>query len=113
MAVFTLNIGWPTARQFVLAVWLCGNRLPATIDNLIRRLNLEKSSPQAQPTETPMRRYQRELSVALAYLLLLGALAVFAPSFYRGDKLWSILVNSAPVLVAGLGMTLIILLRQI
>lgn len=60
-----------------------------------------------------MRRYQRELSVALAYLLLLALLAVFAPSFYRGDKLWSILVNSAPVLVAGLGMTLIILLRQI
>lgn len=60
-----------------------------------------------------MRRYQRELSVALAYLLLLALLAVFSPNFYRGDKLWSILVNSAPVLVAGLGMTLIILLRQI
>lgn len=60
-----------------------------------------------------MHRYQRELSVALAYLLLLGLLGVFAPSFYRGDKLWSILVNSGPVLVAGLGMTLIIVLRQI
>ncbi len=60
-----------------------------------------------------MHRYQRELSVALAYLLLLGLLGVFAPSFYRGDKLWSIMVNSGPVLVAGLGMTLIILLRQI
>lgn len=60
-----------------------------------------------------MHRYQRELSVALAYLLLLGLLGVFAPSFYRGDKLWSILVNSAPILVAGLGMTLVILLRQI
>lgn len=60
-----------------------------------------------------MHRYQRELSVALAYLLLLGLLGVFAPSFYRGDKLWSIFVNSAPILVAGLGMTLVILLRQI
>lgn len=60
-----------------------------------------------------MHRYQRELSVALAYLLLLVLLGIFAPSFYRGDKLWSILVTSAPVLVAGLGMTLIILLRQI
>ena len=60
-----------------------------------------------------MPRYQRELSVALAYLFLLGLLGVFAPGFYRGDKLWSILVSSAPVLVAGLGMTLIILLRQI
>lgn len=60
-----------------------------------------------------MRRYQREVSVALAYLLLLGLLGIVAPGFYRGDKLWSILVTSAPVLVAGLGMTLIILLRQI
>lgn len=60
-----------------------------------------------------MRSYQRELSVALAYLLLLGLLGIVAPGFYRGDKLWSILVTSAPVLVAGLGMTLIILLRQI
>lgn len=60
-----------------------------------------------------MRRYQRELSVALAYVLLLGLVAVVAPHFYQGDKLWSILVNSAPVLVAGIGMTLVILLRQI
>lgn len=60
-----------------------------------------------------MYRYQREFSVALAYLLLLGLLRVFAPNFYQGDKFWSILVSSAPVLVAGLGMTLIILTRQI
>src|SRR5690349_8991400 len=60
-----------------------------------------------------MFRYQREASVALAYLLLLVLLGIFAPSFYRGDKLWSIFVTSAPVLVAGLGMTLIILMRQI
>lgn len=60
-----------------------------------------------------MQRYQRELSVALAYLLLLVLLGVAAPGFYRGDKLWSILVGCAPVLVAGIGMTLIILIRQI
>jgi rhamnose transport system permease protein len=60
-----------------------------------------------------MSRYQRELSVALAYLLLLGVLRLRAPSFYHGDKFWSILVSSAPLLVAGLGMTLIILTRQI
>jgi rhamnose transport system permease protein len=60
-----------------------------------------------------MYRYQRELSVALAYLLLLGLLWACAPNFYRGDKFWSILVSSSPVLVAGLGMTLIILIRQI
>lgn len=60
-----------------------------------------------------MHRYQRELSVALAYLLLLSLLAIAAPHFYRGDKFWQILVSSAPILVAGIGMTLVILTRQI
>jgi rhamnose transport system permease protein len=60
-----------------------------------------------------MTRYRRELSVALAYCLLLGLLAVAVPSFYQGDKLRSILVSSAPVLVAAVGMTLVILVRQI
>ena len=58
-------------------------------------------------------RYRREWSVAVAYLGLLLALALFAPSFYQGDKLRSILVASAPVLVAAVGMTLVILSRQI
>jgi rhamnose transport system permease protein len=43
----------------------------------------------------------------------LGLLGFAAPGFYRGDKLWSILVGSAPILVAGIGMTLVILIRQI
>ena len=60
-----------------------------------------------------MLRYTRELSVALAYLLLLLLLAVAAPSFYQGDKLLTILVGSAPVLVAVVGMTLVILSRHI
>jgi len=60
-----------------------------------------------------MSRYTREISVAAAYILLLVVLAVAAPSFYRGDKLQSILVASAPVLVAAAGMTLVILTRQI
>jgi rhamnose transport system permease protein len=58
-------------------------------------------------------RYRRELSVALAYAFLLALLAVAAPSFFRGDKLLSIFVNSAPVLVAAVGMTLVILSRHI
>lgn len=60
-----------------------------------------------------MSRYTRELSVAAAYGLLLAVLAVAAPSFYAGDKLRSILVAAAPVLVAAVGMTLVILTRQI
>ena len=63
--------------------------------------------------ECVMARYKREISVALAYLLLLGVLAVFAPRFYQGDKFLNILVASAPVLVAAVGMTLVILSRNI
>jgi rhamnose transport system permease protein len=58
-------------------------------------------------------RYSRELSVTLAYIALLILLAVSAPSFFRGDKLLSIFVTSAPVLVAAVGMTLVILTRHI
>jgi rhamnose transport system permease protein len=58
-------------------------------------------------------RFNREISVAVAYLLLLGVLAVFAPRFYQGDKFLNILVASAPVLVAAVGMTLVILSRNI
>jgi rhamnose transport system permease protein len=60
-----------------------------------------------------MRRYQRELSVALAYLFLLGILWLVAPRFYQSNELRNILVYSAPVLVAVVGMTLVILARHI
>jgi rhamnose transport system permease protein len=60
-----------------------------------------------------MSAYKREISIAAAYLLLLAVLAVFAPRFYQGDKLLNILVASAPILVAAVGMTLVILSRNI
>lgn len=60
-----------------------------------------------------MSRFQRELSIAAAYALLLLVLWIAAPSFYAGDKLRSILVSSAPVLVTAVGMTLVILARHI
>lgn len=57
-------------------------------------------------------RYLRELSVAAAYLLLLLGLAIFHPAFFSGQfrATW---VSAAPVLVAAVGMTLVILARQI
>src|SRR5262249_6114486 len=58
-------------------------------------------------------RYQRERSVAIAYLALLGTLAIASPAFYSGDKVRTLLVGSAPVLVAAVGMTIIILARHI
>jgi ribose/xylose/arabinose/galactoside ABC-type transport system permease subunit len=58
-------------------------------------------------------RYQRELSVALALAGLLAVLAVAAPAFFRPDNLRNRLLFLAPTLVAAVGMTLVILARQI
>jgi ribose/xylose/arabinose/galactoside ABC-type transport system permease subunit len=53
------------------------------------------------------------VSVATAFLALLVLLAVLAPAFFRPDNLRDLLVGNAPVLVAAIGMTLVILARQI
>ena len=58
-------------------------------------------------------RWKRELSVAAAFLALLAVLAVWAPRFYAGDELKAIAVRSAPVLIAAVGMTLVVLARHI
>jgi rhamnose transport system permease protein len=55
----------------------------------------------------------RERSVVVALLGLLALLAVRAPRFFRPENLADLLVGNAPVLVAAVGMTLVILARQI
>ena len=60
-----------------------------------------------------MQRYKRELSVLAAYLALLLLLAARAPRFYSSNEFKSILVNNASVLVLAVGMSLVILCRQI
>jgi rhamnose transport system permease protein len=60
-----------------------------------------------------MRRYLREVSVALAWIVLLLVLAVAAPAFYQPAQVRALLVSSAPVLVAAVGMTLVIVARHI
>ena len=57
--------------------------------------------------------FRRELSVGLAALALLAVLAVVAPSFFRMANLRDLLTGNAPILVAAIGMTLVILARQI
>jgi rhamnose transport system permease protein len=57
--------------------------------------------------------YRRELSVTAAYLLLLLFLGVAAPRFFLPEALRALVVRNASVLVAALGMTLVILCRQI
>jgi rhamnose transport system permease protein len=58
-------------------------------------------------------RYKRELSVAGALGLLLLVLGLFAPKFFDPANLRAVAVSNAPVLVAAVGMTLVILARHI
>ncbi len=60
-----------------------------------------------------LRRYQRELAAAAAWGLLLVAVAVVAPSFFRADNLRDLALNNAPVLLVATGMTLVILVGHI
>jgi ribose/xylose/arabinose/galactoside ABC-type transport system permease subunit len=57
--------------------------------------------------------YRREFSVAIAYLLVLAFMAVMAPRFYQPRPLADFAVRNASILVAAVGMTLVILARQI
>jgi rhamnose transport system permease protein len=58
-------------------------------------------------------RYSREISVAVALAFLLLALAIFAPHFFTLQPLLSRLTSQMPALVAAIGMTLVIVSRQI
>lgn len=60
-----------------------------------------------------MRKYLRELSVAGALVLLLIVLAIRSPKFFDAANLRAVIVSDAPVIVAALGMTLVILARHI
>jgi rhamnose transport system permease protein len=56
--------------------------------------------------------FRRELAVAAVYAALLATLVMLAPAFFR-DQFRATLVSAAPVLVAAVGMTLVVLSRQI
>ncbi len=58
-------------------------------------------------------RYKRELSAALAYLALLVAVGLVAPSFFGAGNLRDMALNNAPVLLVATGMTLVILVGEI
>jgi rhamnose transport system permease protein len=62
---------------------------------------------------TALVRYKRELSVALAYAVLLAVLAVLAPAFFEPGQLSDLAVINASLLVAAVGMTLVMLARHI
>jgi rhamnose transport system permease protein len=55
----------------------------------------------------------REISVAIALLVLLVALAIVAPAFYQPQPLLSLATREAPTLIVACGMALVIICRQI
>lgn len=60
-----------------------------------------------------MKRYSRELWAAAVLFVLLGSLAVWAPSFYQVAPLLSLATREAPILIVTCGMVLVVLTRQI
>ncbi|RUL87279.1 ABC transporter permease [Tautonia sociabilis] len=58
-------------------------------------------------------RYRRELSVLVAFAALMAVLAVVAPRFFRAGQLMAVAVRNAPVVVAAVGMTMVIVCRHI
>jgi rhamnose transport system permease protein len=60
-----------------------------------------------------VRERAREISVGLAVLALLAVLRATAPAFFTAANVRDLLTASAPVLVAAIGMTLVILCRHI
>ena len=60
-----------------------------------------------------MKRHFRELSVAMALLVVLVGLATFAPAFFQPQPLLSLLTREAPTLLVACGMALVIIARQI
>ncbi len=60
-----------------------------------------------------MRRYRRELWVAATYAAMLLFLAFKVPDFFKAEQVRATLVSSGPVLIAAVGMTLVIVARQI
>lgn len=60
-----------------------------------------------------MTKHFREISVALALLLMLVTLRIVAPDFFRSGQILAILMAAMPVLIVGCGVSLVIVSRQI
>lgn len=58
-------------------------------------------------------RYKREVSAAVAYVLLLLVVLILAPAFFSSGNLRDLVVNNIPTLIVAIGMTLVILIGEI
>ncbi len=57
--------------------------------------------------------YKREISAAIAFLVLLIVVGIVSPSFFGAGNLGDLVINNAPFLLIAIGMTLVILLGEI
>jgi rhamnose transport system permease protein len=76
-------------------------------------LNIAGTSSRSDSLASVFRRYQREASAAIAYFVLLAVVAIAAPGFYSLANLRDLALANAPVLIVAIGMTMVILTRQI
>ena len=60
-----------------------------------------------------LKRYKREASAFVAYVILLLAMALIAPAFFNPGNLRDLAMNNAAVLLVAIGMTLVILTGEI
>jgi rhamnose transport system ATP-binding protein len=108
----------------ILAVALGHGRSEAAVAPTAAAAPASASAPAAAaPTPAPpagktavgarARRHTREWSLALAYGAILAVLAATAPSFFGAANLVDVAVSAAPLLIAAIGMTLVILSRHI
>jgi rhamnose transport system permease protein len=58
-------------------------------------------------------KYKREISAAIAFALLLIAVATIAPSFFEAGNLRDLIVNNAATMLVATGMTIVIISGQI
>ena len=58
-------------------------------------------------------RYKREISALIAYIVLLLAVGILAPSFFGAGNLRDLVINNAQILLIAIGMTLVILVGEI
>jgi rhamnose transport system permease protein len=77
------------------------------------KLNADQSARSFGGIVSIFARYQREVSAALALIMLLVIVAIAAPGFYSLANLRDLAIGNAPALIVAIGMTMVILTRQI
>lgn len=60
-----------------------------------------------------LNQYKREISAAMAFLVLLTVVGIVSPSFFGTGNIGDLIINNAPFLLVAIGMTLVILLGEI